>query len=150
LDEFDLDNINSLENLITLCSVCHHWFDAHDLAIEPFSHVLLVSAQLRLLDDRTKFLYYNYPNAGYDTLHGKRIVYNEPLYLGEKIGAPSEKLLQHRFELFLEKHSTLNYCMKCLYFAPISLSCHPLTCRNESGCHEFLKPIIDRNAVKKE
>ena len=90
---FGLETINSLSNILCLCSNCHEKFDApYLIGIHPREHQLVVSPRMGS-DDVTQ------GGIPFRSLHGNVLSFN-----GSRNFSPSVELLEYRFSFF--KNST--------------------------------------------
>lgn len=103
--EYDIDDINSVRNMISLCINCHRQFDNKWLSIHPDELTLIVSDEIR---ERCS----TQGSISYTTLHGKTIAFNGSTHLH-----PPNSLLKYRHEQFeIKLRNTSNYQRK--YYCP--------------------------------
>ena len=88
LDDLQIDSINNLSNLISLCKLCHQYFDNPHYSIAiGLNHKLIVSKRIR--DEVTQ------GGLPISTLHGKVVEFNGP-----PCRRPTPALLQYRLKYF--------------------------------------------------
>ena len=97
LDELGLQTVNDLENMITLCKVCHRHFDAHKMGIHRDLR-LLVSRKIR--PDKI----HGWPKS-FGQLHARTLVFTAPV--------PPPAVLELRMLNFRNKHGVDHYCHFC-------------------------------------
>eukprot|EP01036_Dinobryon_divergens_P026734 gene26734-35414_t len=83
LEEMQLYDINHPINLITLCTVCHRYFDKQQIGIDPESKSWIITASIANNPSQTGFKY--------EAFHGKTAGFD---------AIPSFALLAHRYERF--------------------------------------------------
>ena len=83
LEEMQLYGINHPINLITLCTVCHRYFDKQRIGIDPESKSWIITASIANNPSQT--------GLSYEAFHGKTAGFD---------AIPSFALLAHRYERF--------------------------------------------------
>ena len=98
LASLELNDVNDMKNMITLCKDCHDRFDARDICMHQDLRWVVCIKLRRIQSSSKKF---------FGDLHSQLVEFVDPTY------APPRAVLAERMSFFREKHYAHHYCHLC-------------------------------------